>query len=178
MANNTEAEYKNVIKECKDLFELKMKDYGLAWRILRLSSLTDQIFIKAKRIRSIQMKNCHLVEDGIRDEFIGILNYSVMALVQLELGVAEEADIDASLAVEKFDKYTLGAFELMNKKNHDYGEAWRDMRVESITDIILMKLLRIKEIENNGGKTLVSEGLSANYLDIINYAVFALIKTL
>ena len=178
MANSqTAQEFDAIASECEALFTQKMKDYGTAWRILRLSSLTDQIFIKAQRIRSIQEKGEAKIEEGIRPEFIGILNYSVMALIQLELGVAEthNAFLEPEKAVELFHRHLMEAKHLMLDKNHDYDEAWRKMRISSFCDIILMKLLRIKQIEDNQGKTIVSEGLDANYMDIINYAVFALI---
>ena len=173
---NTSQQYLEVTEECRALFSKKMKDYGAAWRILRLPSLTDQIFIKAQRIRSIEEKGKQLVGDNIRGEFIGILNYSTMALIQLELGVAEQVDLNAEEAQVLFDRYIAEAKALMEKKNHDYGEAWRDMRISSFTDLILQKILRIKQIEDNQGKTLVSEGLDANYFDMINYSVFALIQ--
>ena len=176
MSKHTEKQFNEVIKYCREVFENKQKDYGSAWRILRVPSLTDQIYIKANRIRSIQKKKERKVNEGIIPEFIGIVNYSVMALIQLELGVAEEADLDNEKVLEFYLKYLYQARDLMLNKNHDYDEAWRNMRVSSLDDIILMKLLRIKQIENNQGKTLVSEGLEANYYDIINYAVFALIK--
>lgn len=153
-----------------------MKDYGFAWRILRTPSLTDQIYIKANRIRSIESKGESKVNEGNVPEFIGIINYSIMALVQLELGVAEEDDMDEQRGMELYDKYSGEAKRLMLDKNHDYDEAWRNMRISSLTDIILMKLLRVKQIEDNDGMTIVSEGLDANYFDIINYAVFALIQ--
>lgn len=153
-----------------------MQDYGFAWRILRTPSLTDQIYIKANRIRSIESKGISKVDEGSVPEFIGIINYSVMALIQLELGVAEEDDLDEKAGLELYNKYIYAARDLMLNKNHDYDEAWRNMRVSSLTDIILMKLLRVKQIEDNDGKTFVSEGLDANYYDIINYAVFALIQ--
>ncbi len=152
-----------------------MKDYGSAWRILRLPSLTDQIFIKAQRIRQLQENEVRKVDEGERSEFIGIINYSVMALVQLDLGVVEQPDLSTEEATVLYDKYVKITKELMEKKNHDYGEAWRDMRVSSLTDLILQKLLRVKQIEDNKGKTLVSEGIDANYQDMINYAVFAMI---
>jgi hypothetical protein len=175
---NTSSQFDQIEKICFDLFSKKAIDYGTAWRILRTSSLTDQIYIKAQRIRSIQEKGVAKVDEGIVPEFIGIINYSVMALIQLEIGVADS--LESMVSVEKvsklYQKYIHNAKELMLNKNHDYGEAWRNMRVESLTDIILMKLLRIKQIEDNEGNTLVSEGLDANYYDIINYAVFALIK--
>ncbi|CAM4187318.1 DUF1599 domain-containing protein [Zobellia nedashkovskayae] len=171
----TSEQYDEVIKTCRDLFEKKMKDYGSAWRILRLPSLTDQIFIKAQRIRSLQENDVRKVDEGERSEFIGIINYSIMALVQLEKGVADQPDLSVAQAVELFDKHATTTKTLMENKNHDYGEAWRDMRVSSLTDLILQKLLRVKQIEDNKGKTLVSEGIDANYQDMVNYAVFAMI---
>jgi len=174
----TVAQFEQIEKTCFDLFSKKAKDYGTAWRILRTSSLTDQIYIKAQRIRSIQEKGVAKVDEGIVPEFIGIINYSVLALIQLEIGVADsfEGMITAEEASILYKIFIQNAKELMLNKNHDYGEAWRNMRIESLTDIILMKLLRIKQIEDNDGNTLISEGLDANYYDIINYAVFALIK--
>jgi hypothetical protein len=172
---NTSQQFDEVIANCRSLFEKKMQDYGSAWRILRLPSLTDQIFIKAQRIRSIENKGTQKVADSIEGEFIGILNYSLMALIQLEKGIAEQPDMDPAAAVAAFDKEAQITKELMMAKNHDYGEAWRDMRVSSFTDLIIQKLLRVKQIEDNAGKTLVSEGLDANYRDMVNYAVFALI---
>ena len=172
---STEVEYKEVISLCSDIFEKKMQDYGVAWRIMRTESLTDQIFIKANRIRSLQRKKEHLVNEGIEPEFIGIINYSVMAIIQLQLGVVEHPDIISSEASDLYHTVLDSAFDLMLKKNHDYDEAWRSMRISSMTDLILMKLLRIKEIEDNDGKTIISEGLDANYFDIINYAIFCLI---
>lgn len=172
---NTSAQFDRVIGRCRDLFSRKMHDYGSAWRILRLPSLTDQIFIKAQRIRSLQQNEVQKVAEGEVSEFIGIINYSVMALIQLELGVAEQPDLKPEEALEHYDKQVAIAKDLMMNKNHDYGEAWREMRVSSLTDLILQKLLRVKQIENNRGKTLVSEGVDANYQDMINYAVFALI---
>jgi hypothetical protein len=153
-----------------------MKDYGTSWRILRTTSLTDQIYIKATRIRSIEQKGIQKVEEGIRPEFIGIINYSVIALIQLELGETEDPFLDIKAAEQLYNKYIYSARDLMLNKNHDYGEAWRDMRLSSLTDIILMKLLRIKQIEDNQGKTFISEGVEANYYDIINYSAFALIR--
>ena len=176
MDKNTTKQFAEIIDYCLNVFETKQKDYSTAWRILRTSSLTDQIYIKANRIRSIQISGISKVDEGIIPEFVGIVNYSVMALIQLELGFAEDADLDAEKAVELYKKHIFAARDLMMDKNHDYGEAWRNMRISSLTDIILMKLLRIKEIENNDGKTLASEGLGANYDDIINYSIFALIK--
>lgn len=174
----TNQQFDVVALECETLFNQKMKDYGTAWRILRLPSLTDQIFIKAQRIRSLQEKGEAKVNEGIRPEFIGILNYSVMALIQLELGVADSGNngLENKKAAELYHNYVLKAKNLMLNKNHDYDEAWRKMRISSFCDIILMKLLRIKQIEDNNGATIVSEGLDANYMDIINYAVFALIQ--
>jgi len=178
MSERTGSQFEAVADHCRDIFIKKQEDYGAAWRILRTSSLTDQIYIKANRIRSIQQKGTRKVDEGIIPEFTGIVNYSVMALIQLDLGPAEEPDMDREQVLTLYNKYLNGARDLMLDKNHDYGEAWRNMRVSSLDDIILMKLLRIKQIENNEGKTLISEGLEANYLDIINYAVFALIKLL
>lgn len=170
-------EYDLVVVKCKDIFFKKMKDYGCAWRILRLSSLTDQIFIKAQRIRSIELNNGHQkVGEDIRNEFIGIVNYSIIALIQLKEGIAEQPDMDSQEVDVMYNKLAQEANELMQAKNHDYGEAWRDMRISSLTDLILQKLLRVKQIEDNKGKTLISEGIDANYFDMINYAIFALIK--
>lgn len=171
----TEVEYKKIVSDCKSLFSKKMQDYGSAWRILRLASLTDQLFIKAQRIRSLQQNETQKIEEGQVSEFMGIINYSVMALIQIDMGVAEQADLTLEEATRKYDEKIASTFQLMQDKNHDYGEAWRDMRVSSLTDLILQKLLRVKQIEDNQGKTLVSEGIDANYQDIINYAVFALI---
>ena len=172
---NTSQEYDAVVAECRSLFIKKMSDYGAAWRILRLPSLTDQIFIKAQRIRQLQENSVRKVDEGEKSEFIGIINYSVMALVQLELGVVDNPDLNTEEATELYDKHIGITKELMENKNHDYGEAWRDMRISSLTDLILQKLLRVKQIEDNKGKTLVSEGIDANYQDMINYAVFAMI---
>jgi len=170
-------EYDLAMVKCKDIFIKKMKDYGCAWRILRLSSLTDQIFIKAQRIRSIEMNDGYQkVGEDIRNEFIGIVNYSIIALIQLEKGIAEQPDMDTKEVDVMYNKLEHIAKELMQSKNHDYGEAWRDMRVSSLTDLILQKILRVKQIEDNKGETLISEGIDANYFDMINYAVFALIK--
>ena len=172
----TTQQYDQAVAGCKYIFTAKMKDYGSAWRILRLSSITDQMFIKAQRIRSIEDKGTRKVQEGIDSEYKGIINYAVIALIQHELGVAEKPDLSASQADTYFDTHISRAKALMEDKNHDYGEAWRKMRVSSITDLILMKLLRVKQIEDNKGETLLSEGIDANYYDIINYAVFALIK--
>lgn len=172
---NTSKQYDDVISMCRDLFNKKMKDYGSAWRILRLPSLTDQIFIKAQRIRGLQQNEIRKVDEDEVSEFIGIINYSIMALIQLEKGVVEQPDLEVEEATKLYDEQVAIAKQLMQDKNHDYGEAWRDMRVSSLTDLILQKLLRVKQIENNAGKTIVSEGIDANYQDMINYAVFALI---
>ncbi|AZJ32442.1 MULTISPECIES: DUF1599 domain-containing protein [Tenacibaculum] len=172
---DTSKQYDAVVEECKSLFIKKMSDYGSAWRILRLPSLTDQIFIKAQRIRQLQENTERKVDEGEKSEFIGIINYSVMALIQIELGIVEQPDLTTEEATTLYDKHIKITKELMENKNHDYGEAWRDMRVSSLTDLILQKLLRVKQIENNQGKTLVSEGIDANYQDMINYAIFAMI---
>ena len=172
---NTSKQYDKIISVCRDLFTKKMKDYGSAWRILRLPSLTDQIYIKAQRIRGLQQNEIRKVDEGEASEFIGIINYSVMALIQLEKGVTEQPDLSIEEATKLFDEKVAETKALMENKNHDYGEAWREMRVSSLTDLILQKLLRVKQIEDNKGKTLVSEGIDANYQDMINYAIFALI---
>ena len=173
----TIVEYDSIIKNCKDIFAKKMKDYGSAWRILRISSLTDQIFIKAQRIRSIEQKGFQKIEEGAINEFVGIVNYSIIGLIQLDIGVSEQPEeMDFNEVLNNFEKHVNISKELMLAKNHDYGEAWKDMRVSSLTDLILQKLLRVKQIEDNKGSTLISEGVDANYLDILNYAVFALIK--
>ena len=173
----TIAEYDSIIKKCEDIFAKKMKDYGSAWRILRISSLTDQIFIKAQRIRSIEQKGEQKIQDGVAGEFVGIVNYAIVGLIQLDLGVSEQSeDLEFQSVMKMFSKQTSISKNLMIDKNHDYGEAWRDMRVSSLTDLILQKLLRVKQIEDNNGNTLISEGVDANYLDMLNYAVFALIK--
>ncbi|AKD55706.1 DUF1599 domain-containing protein [Spirosoma radiotolerans] len=175
---NTESEYRQVIQRCKDLFLKKNQDYGTAWRILRLPSITDQIFIKAQRIRTLQETGVSLVGEGIEPEFVGIINYCVMALIQIQLtgNTVVGNDIPTSELEKLYDAEIGRVIDLLFAKNHDYGEAWRDMRVSSMTDIILMKLLRTKQIEDNQGTTLVSEGVEANYMDMINYAVFCLIK--
>ena len=173
--DSTEIFYDKIREECRLVFVKKMSDYGSAWRILRLSSLTDQIFIKAQRIRSIQELKIKKIEEGEYSEFIGIINYSIIALIQIEKGVASTPDFSKKEALDHFDKNFNVAKTLMLNKNHDYGEAWKDMRISSLTDLILQKILRIKQIENNKGKTIVSEGIDANYLDIINYGVFSLI---
>src|SRR5882762_5059228 len=176
MMGKTATEYRQVIATCKALFERKTKDYGTAWRVLRLPSITDQIYIKAQRIRSIQEKGTQKVNDPITDEFTGIINYCIMAMIQIELGGSAEMEMSFESLEGLYDRAAEETFLLLQNKNHDYGEAWREMRISSITDIILMKLLRVKQIEDNQGKTLVSEGVRANYQDMINYSVFALIK--
>ena len=171
----TSAQYDAILQHCRELFVKKMQDYGSAWRILRLPSLTDQIFIKAQRIRSLQEKGVKKVDEDERSEFIGIINYAIMALIQIDKGIAEQPDLNTEQAAALYDHYTGATKALMEDKNHDYGEAWRDMRVSSLTDLILQKILRVKQIEDNKGVTLVSEGIGANYQDMINYAIFALI---
>ena len=173
---STEAEYQEIIQHCQDLFTKKNKDYGTSWRILRIPSITDQIFIKAQRIRTIQEKGVQKVNDDISGEFIGIINYCVMALIQIEIGSSKN-DIGADELTQLYNDQVKAVKELLFDKNHDYGEAWRDMRVSSMTDIILMKLLRIKQIEDNEGVTLVSEGVKSGYQDMINYSIFCLIKS-
>ncbi|MDB2495438.1 DUF1599 domain-containing protein [Flavobacteriaceae bacterium] len=172
---DTSKQYNKIIDTCRSLFINKMKDYGSAWRILRLPSLTDQIFIKTQRIRGLQQNEVQKVNEGQVSEFIGIINYSIMALIQLEKGVVEQPDLNIDESIIEYNKNVEIAKKLMMDKNHDYGEAWRDMRVSSLTDLILQKLLRVKQIEDNKGKTIVSEGIDANYQDMINYAIFALI---
>ena len=174
--SNTSEEFDVIIYKCSSLFLDKMKDYGTAWRILRTTSLTDQIFIKAQRIRTLEVNKVSKVGEGIVPEYIGIINYCVMAIIQLELGAAINEESDEDLIAGLHKKYLQVAKDLMTNKNQDYGEAWREMRVSSLTDLILMKLLRVKSIEDNQGKTIVSEGLDANYLDIINYSIFAMIR--
>ena len=176
MNEQTAIEYKEVIASCKALFAKKTKDYGTAWRILRLPSITDQIYIKAQRIRSIQEKGVQKVDDPIKDEFTGIINYCVIALIQMQLQNSDKLEMKFEELEQLYDRAVGETFDLHQKKNHDYGEAWREMRIGSMTDIILMKLLRVKQIEDNQGKTLVSEGVKANYQDMINYSVFCLIK--
>lgn len=174
--DKTSAQFDAVIQRCKDIFLKKNADYGTSWRILRTSSITDQLFIKAQRIRSIETKGIHLVDEGIEPEFIGIVNYGVMGLIQLELQEEELLDLPVETASEMYDRIILTVKNLMLQKNHDYGEAWREMRISSFTDMILVRLMRIKQIEDNQGITLISEGVDANYMDIINYAIFALIR--
>lgn len=172
----TNKQFENVIAQCRELFEKKLKDYGPSWRIMRPQSVTDQIFIKANRIRSLEIKGTSKVDEGIRPEFIAIVNYGVIGLIQLALGFSDTTDISTQEALSLYDKYITETKELMYAKNHDYDEAWRSMRISSYTDLILMKIYRTKEIESNAGKTLVSEGVDANYMDMINYALFGLIK--
>lgn len=171
----TENQFDTVIENCLDIFSKKMKDYGSAWRILRLPSLTDQIYIKAQRIRGIQTNRSKKIDEGQVSEFIGIVNYSVMSLIQIDLGVVDEPDLNMNQALNNYKKQIDIVKNLMKDKNHDYREAWREMRISSLTDLIIQKLLRVKQIEDNDGETLISEGIDANYQDIINYSVFALI---
>ena len=173
---DTKQQFEHVISICRDVFSKKLHDYGAAWRIMRPSSITDQIFIKANRIRSLEVKGVSMINEGIRPEFIGIVNYGIIGLIQLELGYAEKEDINEQQALELYDKYAKNALELMLAKNHDYDEAWRSMHITSYTDLILMKIYRTKQIEELNGKTLISEGIDANYMDMINYSVFGLIK--
>ena len=175
MKETTTVEYENIIAECRSLFMNKAADYGTAWRILRLSSITDQIFIKANRIRSIQEKGVNKVGEDISNEFVGIINYCIIALIQDRMSDSDQMEVPLAELMTAYDEFADNTKALLADKNHDYGEAWRDMRVSSITDIILMKLLRVKQIEDNEGQTIVSEGIDANYMDMINYAVFALI---
>ena len=173
--SNTLNHFDHIIEKCKNIFISKMHDYGAAWRILRLSSLTDQIYIKAQRIRGIQINKTSKIEEGQEVEFVGLINYSIMCLIQIERGISDEPDFDLETALNEYDKQKGLVKDLLSKKNHDYGEAWKEMRVSSLTDLILQKIFRIKQIEDNQGKTLISEGVDANYHDIINYSVFALI---
>lgn len=174
--NDTNKQFKHIISVCRELFSKKLHDYGPAWRIMRPASITDQIFIKANRVRSIETKGVTMIHEDIQSELIGIVNYGIIGLIQLELGYAEKADISVEQALEYYDKYSKTVLELMIAKNHDYDEAWRSMRMTSYTDLVLMKLYRTKQIESLSGKTLVSEGIDANYMDMINYSVFGLIK--
>jgi len=176
LANNTAQEYDDVIAVCKSLFLKKTKDYGTAWRILRPASITDQIFIKAQRIRTLEEKKVSKVGEDVTSEYIGIVNYCVIAMLQLELTENDPNELEVSLVEKLFNEKVNGTKELMFAKNHDYGEAWRDMRISSLTDLILMKIFRVKQIEDNLGQTVASEGVNANYQDMLNYAVFALIK--
>lgn len=173
---DTNKQFEQIITLCRDLYSKKLHDYGAAWRIMRPSSVTDQIFIKANRIRSIETKGSAMINEGPRSEFIGIVNYGIIGLIQLELGYADKDDLSVEKALEYYDQYAHKALELMKAKNHDYDEAWRSMRISSYTDLILMKIYRTKQIEALAGHTIVSEGIDANYMDMINYAVFGLIK--
>lgn len=176
ICEDTEEQFKLIMAKCRDTFSKKLHDYGCAWRIMRPISVTDQILIKANRIRSLEVKGVSLVGEGIYPEFMAIVNYGIIGLIQLEFGYAEREDMTDEEALANYDKYAQKALELMLRKNHDYDEAWRAMRVSSYTDLILMKIYRTKQIEGNDGKTLVSEGIDANYMDMINYSVFGLIK--
>lgn len=173
---DTNKQFKQIIAICRDLFSKKLHDYGAAWQIMRPSSVTDQILIKANRIRSIEIKGVSMVDESIRSEFIAIVNYGIVGLIQLDRGGVEKADLSNGEALTLYDEYANKALQLMIAKNHDYDEAWRSMRISSYTDLILMKIYRTKQIEDLGGKTLASEGVAANYMDMINYSVFALIK--
>ena len=173
---DTDRQFEEIIGICRALYVKKLQDYGASWRIMRPESLTDQIFIKAKRIRSIETKGGSLIDEGIRSELIGIVNYGIIALIQLEHGYSDCVDVGSEWALREYDKYSNAALELMKRKNHDYDEAWRGMRTTSYTDLILTKINRTKQIESHNGKTIVSEGVDANYMDMINYAVFGLIK--
>lgn len=172
----TEDQFREALNGCREVFEKKLHDYGTAWRLMRPSSVTDQILIKANRIRSLEVKGVSLVGEGIYPEFQAIVNYGIIGLIQLDLGYAEKEDISTEKALKLYDKYADEALQLMFRKNHDYDEAWRSMRISSYTDLILMKIYRTKEIEGNDGRTIMSEGVDANYLDMINYSVFGLIK--
>jgi len=173
---DTQLQFEHIISKCRNLFEKKLKDYGASWRIMRPKSVTDQIFIKAKRIRSIEETGISKIDENIDSEFIAIVNYGIVGLIQLELKHTDTVDITPDEALRLYDKYMLQTKELMFAKNHDYGEAWRSMRISSYTDLILMKIYRTKEIENNEGQTIVSEGIDANYMDMVNYSIFGLIK--
>jgi hypothetical protein len=172
----TSAQFDSIVLRCKDIFIKKNTDYGTSWRILRPSTITDQLYIKATRIRGIETTGIHLVDEGIEPEFIGIINYSIMGLIQLQLNENEPLELPLEVAKRLYDSTIQAVKELMMQKNHDYGEAWREMRISSFTDMILVRLMRIRQIEDNQGKTTISEGIDANYMDIINYAIFALIQ--
>lgn len=174
--NDTNTQFDTALATCRDIFVKKLKDYGPSWRIMRPESLTDQIFIKAKRIRSLEVKGQSAVNEGILPEFIAIVNYGIIAIIQLQLGFVDTIDITAERATALYDEIAHEARTLMIAKNHDYDEAWRSMRIASYTDLILMKIERVKEIEDNNGQTIISEGIDANYMDMINYAVFGIIK--
>ncbi len=169
-------EYNEILKHCRSLFEMKLSDYGAAWRILRPESLTDQIYIKAMRIRNLETKGTSRIQEGIQEEFVGIVNYAIIGQIQLALGFSDEVDISEEQALEHYDAIAQKSFRLMMDKNHDYDEVWRGMRISSFTDLILSKVLRTKKIENQKGATIVSEGIDANYMDMVNYAIFALIR--
>ena len=173
---NTSKQYDTSIDNCGDIFSKKLRDYGTSWRMFRISSITDQVFIKAQRIRTIEQNGTQKIVDDVRGEYIGIINYSIIALMQMELKDETRTELPVAETMVLYHKYTAEAKALMENKNHDYGEAWRDMRISSLTDLILVKLLRIKQIEDNEGETISSEGIDANYFDIINYAIFALIR--
>ncbi len=173
---NTEAQFDKAIQVCRDVYSKKLKDYGAAWRIMRPCSITDQIFIKANRIRTLETKGNHCVDEGIQPELIGIVNYAIMGMIQLSKGFADGDDITVDEALSLYDEYMQKTRTLMLAKNHDYDEAWRSMRTTSYTDLILMKIYRTKQIESNDGKTIISEGIEANYMDMVNYAIFGLIK--
>lgn len=172
----TNVSFAAVISKCREMYRNKLKDYGASWRIMRPTSLTDQLYIKAKRIRNLEMGNIPMVDDDISSEFVGLVNYSIMALIQYEKGFSDVVDIDSDQALSLYNKFASETLELLKRKNHDYNEAWKEMRITSYTDLILTKLNRIKEIEDNDGATIASEGAPSNYMDIINYSVFALIK--
>jgi hypothetical protein len=176
MTTNTYQEFSEALKRCRDIFAAKLHDYAPSWRVMRPSSITDQIFIKAKRIRSLQVKGHAMVDEGIMPEFMGIVNYCIIALIQLRLGTADSADISGADALSLYDEEADRLFNLMKAKNHDYDEAWRDMRVSSYVDLILTKIMRIRQIEDNHGNTLVSEGVDGNYMDMANYSVFGIIQ--
>lgn len=176
MANKTSEQYDQVVKQCREIFEKKTKDYGTSWRVLRTMSLTDQIFIKAKRIKTIEELGSSIIEEGIEEEFIGMFNYGIIALIQLHIDHNAPVELSEQEAMQHYDLESKQTKALMMAKNHDYGEAWRDMRINSYTDLILMKLMRLKQIEDNKGKTLISEGAESHYMDIVNYAAFGLIK--
>lgn len=176
MTDRTLHQYQHIVNHCKDIFLKKMQDYGSAWRILRPSSITDQIFIKAQRIRSIEEKQEQKIDEGVASEYAAIVNYSAIALMQLQLGQDAPDDIHPEIGISIYENILNQAYDLMLAKNHDYGEAWREMRISSMTDLILMKIKRIKQIEDNSGATLISEGVEAGYFDMINYAIFALIR--
>lgn len=175
-SSNTISEFEQAFEKCREVFYLKLKDYGASWRIMRPASITDQILIKANRIRTLETKGCAMVDEGIQPEYIGIVNYGIIGLIQLQLGYADKKDLTVEEAMRLYDKYRVQSTQLMERKNHDYDAIWRKMRVSSYTDLILMKLMRTKELEDHAGHAVVSEGIDANYMDMINYSIFALIK--